>query len=101
MILPLYCDTFSASLMAISDDRGASWSASRLMVGFGNIQPSLVRKNDGTLVAFMRDNGPHHRIRTSRSTDEGGTWTAAADTELPNPGAGIEAGRLTTAGTGL
>ena len=33
------------------------------LIGFGNIQPSLVRKNDGELVAFMRDNGPHHRIR--------------------------------------
>jgi predicted neuraminidase len=95
-ILPLYCDTFSASLMAISDDRGASWSASRLMVGFGNIQPSLVCKNDGTLVAFMRDNGPHQRIRISRSADEGKTWTAAADSDLPNPGAGIEAVRLGT-----
>jgi len=93
-ILPLYCDTFSASIMAISDDRGASWSASRLMVGFGNIQPSLVRKNDGTLVAFMRDNGPHNRIRLSRSADAGMTWTAAADSVLPNPGAGIEAVRL-------
>jgi predicted neuraminidase len=93
-ILPLYCDTFSASIMAISDDRGASWSASRLMVGFGNIQPSLVRRNDGTLIAFMRDNGPHKRIRSSTSVDEGMSWTAAADTSFPNPGAGIEALRL-------
>ena len=64
-ILPLYSDTFSASIMAISDDRGETWTASRPLIGFGNIQPSLVRKNDGELVAFMRDNGPHHRIRLS------------------------------------
>ena len=51
--------------MAISDDRGETWTASRPLIGFGNIQPSLVRKNDGELVAFMRDNGPHHRIRLS------------------------------------
>ena len=57
-ILPLYTDTFSASIMAISDDRGATWTASKPLIGFGNIQPSLVRKNDGELVAFMRDNGP-------------------------------------------
>ena len=93
-ILPLYCDTFSASIMAISDDRGGSWSASRLIVGFGNIQPSLVRKNDGTLVAFMRDNGPHRRIRTSTSADDGTSWTPAMDSPFPNPGAGIEAVRL-------
>jgi len=93
-ILPLYCDTFSASIMALSDDQGGSWSASRLMVGFGNIQPSLVRKKDGTLVAFMRDNGPHRRIRLSTSHDDGMSWTPAMDTAFPNPGAGIEAVRL-------
>ena len=65
-ILPLYSDTFNASIMAISDDRGATWTASRPLIGFGNIQPSLVRKNDGVLVAFMRDNGPHRRIRLSQ-----------------------------------
>ena len=27
-------------------------------VAYGNIQPSLVRKKDGTLVAYIRDNGP-------------------------------------------
>jgi predicted neuraminidase len=93
-LLPLYSDTFDASLIAISDDRGQSWSASRPMFGFGNIQPSLVRKDDGTLVAFMRDNGTHKKIRLSRSTDEGLTWSLVVDSTLPNPGAGIEAARL-------
>ncbi|MDR3623054.1 MAG: exo-alpha-sialidase [Paludisphaera borealis] len=93
-ILPLYCDTFSSSIMAISDDKGQTWKAGDLMVGFGNIQPSLVRKNDGTLAAYMRDNGPHHKIRLSTSPDEGKSWTPVVDTALPNPGAGIEAIRL-------
>lgn len=93
-ILPLYCDTFSASIMAISDDQGESWRAGDLMVGFGNIQPSLVRKNNGELVAFMRDNGPHRKIRVSASPDEGKTWSPVVDSALPNPGAGIEAIRL-------
>jgi predicted neuraminidase len=64
------------------------------MVGFGNIQPSLVRKKDHTFVAFLRDNGPHRRIRRSLSDDDGETWTPVEDTNLPNPGAGIEAARL-------
>ena len=93
-ILPLYSDTFSASIMAISDDRGETWTASRPLIGFGNIQPSLVRKNDGELVAFMRDNGPHHRIRLSRSRDDGVSWSPVVDSTFPNPGAGIEAIRL-------
>jgi predicted neuraminidase len=95
-ILPLYSDTFSASIMAISDDRGETWTASRPLIGFGNIQPSLVRRKDGELVAFMRDNGPHHRIRLSRSCDDGVSWSPVVDSAFPNPGAGIEAIRLTS-----
>ena len=93
-ILPLYTDTFSASIMAISDDRGQTWTASEPLIGFGNIQPSLVRKNDGELVAFMRDNGPHKKIRLSRSRDDGVSWSPVVDSTFPNPGAGIEAIRL-------
>ena len=66
-ILPLYCDTFSTSIMVDQRRRGQTWTTGRPMIGFGNIQPSLVRKKDGTLVAYMRDNGPHHRIRMSTS----------------------------------
>jgi len=93
-ILPLYSDTFSASIMAISDDHGETWTASRPLIGFGNIQPSLVPKNDGLLVAFMRDNGPHRRIRISTSRDDGVSWSPVVDSPFPNPGAGIEAIRL-------
>jgi predicted neuraminidase len=93
-VLPLYSDTFDASIMAISDDRGLTWITSQPLIGFGNIQPSLVRKNDGVLVAFMRDNGSHHRIRLSTSSDDGVSWSRVADSSFPNPGAGIEAIRL-------
>jgi len=93
-LLPLYSDTFDASLIAISDDQGTTWSASAPMLGFGNIQPSLVRKNDGTIVAFMRDNGRHHKIRLSSSSDEGRTWGPVTDSSFPNPGAGIDVIRL-------
>ncbi len=93
-ILPLYTDTFSLSLMAISDDRGDTWKFSAPLIGFGNIQPSLVRRNDGRIVAFMRDNGPHRRIRISSSSDDGMVWSPVVDSEFPNPGAGIEAIRL-------
>jgi predicted neuraminidase len=93
-LLPLYTDTFSASIMAISDDRGQTWTASKAMIGFGNIQPSLVRKNDGEIVAYMRDNGPHHKIRVSSSKDDGVSWSSVVDSAFPNPGAGIEAIRL-------
>jgi predicted neuraminidase len=93
-LLPLYSDTFSASIVAVSDDRGASWSASRPLIGFGNIQPSLVRRGDGSVVAFMRDNGPHRKIRLSTSRDGGLSWGPVTDSDFPNPGSGVEALRL-------
>jgi predicted neuraminidase len=91
LIVPLYSDGFDFSLMAITDDWGASWKTSTPLVGAGNIQPSLARKKDGTLVAYMRDNGPApKRLMISRSTDRGQTWSPVTDTNLPNPGSGAE-----------
>ena len=77
--------------MAITDDWGATWKTSTPLVGFGNIQPSLARKKDGTLVAYMRDNGPApKRLHDQRSRDRGETWSPVEDTTLPNPGSGAE-----------
>ena len=91
LIVPLYSDGFSFSLMAITDDWGATWKTSTPLVGLGNIQPSLARKKDGTLVAYMRDNGPPpKRLMISRSTDRGETWSPVEDADLPNPGTGAE-----------
>jgi len=91
LIVPLYSDGFSFSLMAISDDWGATWKTSTPLVGRGNIQPSLAKKKDGTLVAYMRDNGPPpKRLMISRSADRGETWSAVEDSDLPNPGSGAE-----------
>lgn len=92
ILLPLYSDGFSFSLIAISDDGGQNWNASEPIVGYGNIQPSLVRQKDGVIVAFMRDNGPPpKRVHRSISKDEGVTWSPAHDTAIPNPGTSLEA----------
>ena len=91
LIVPLYSDGFDFSLMAITDDWGATWKASVPLVGAGNIQPSLARRKDGTLIAYMRDNGPPpKRLMISRSTDRGETWSEVEDSDRPNPGAGAE-----------
>jgi len=91
LIVPLYHDGFSCSLMAITDDWGETWHTSRPLVGAGNIQPSIVRRRDGSLYTLMRDNGPPpHRLQQSDSHDDGETWSAVTDTDLPNPGSGAE-----------
>jgi predicted neuraminidase len=91
ILVPLYSDGFDMSLIAISDDWGATWRASAPLVGGGAVQPSLTVRKDGTIVAHLRDNGlPPHRVLRSESKDRGETWTMAQDTSLPNPGAGLE-----------
>lgn len=92
LLLPLYSDGFCLGLVAISDDSGATWRASQPMVGLGLNQPSIVRKRDGTLVAYMRNEGVAPlRVLKSISTDEGETWSFAVDTELANPSSSVEA----------
>ena len=94
MVLPLYSDTFSISIMAITDDGGQTWQASKPLIGFGNIQPAVLLRSDGTLVAYMRENGPRNRIRICQSTDDGLTWGKVENSELPNPGSGLDGLRL-------
>jgi predicted neuraminidase len=94
MLLPLYSDTYSVGLMAISDDEGKTWYASKPLAGFGSIQPSVLRRQDGTLVAYMRENGPIKRIRVAESKDDGISWGPVGALELPNPGSGLDAVRL-------
>ncbi len=94
ILMPLYSDTYSVSLMAISDDGGETWFASRPLAGWGSIQPAVLRRNDGTLVAYMRENGPLDRVRVSESKDDGITWGPVGVSSLENPGSGLDGVRL-------
>ncbi|MBD3375248.1 neuraminidase (sialidase)-like protein [candidate division KSB1 bacterium] len=92
LVVPYYSDEFSFSIMAITDDWGKTWMFSEPLAGPGSVQPCLLRKNDGTLVAYMRDNGPPpKRIQMSESSDNGLTWSMVQDSDLPNPAAGTDA----------
>jgi predicted neuraminidase len=91
LIIPLYSDGFDFSIMAISDDWGATWTASKPLVSLGGVQPSIAKKKDGTLLTYMRDNGPPpKRLLMSTSKDNGMTWTPVVDTDILNPGSGAE-----------
>jgi arylsulfatase A-like enzyme/predicted neuraminidase len=94
ILLPLYSDTYSAGLMAISDDEGKTWTASKPLAGFGSIQPAVLERKDGSLVAYMRENGVFRKVRVSESTDRGMTWGTVTSLDLPNPGSGLDAVRL-------
>lgn len=94
ILLPLYSDTYSAGIMAISDDDGKTWTASAPLAGFGSIQPAVVERKDGSLVAYMRENGVTGKIRISESKDKGETWGTVTSSELINPGSGLDALKL-------
>lgn len=90
ILLPLYSDGFNLSMLAISDDGGASWLPSQPIVGRGPIQPALAQRKDGSLVAYMRDSGDAPaRVQVSESHDGGMTWTAARKSDIPN-GASVD-----------
>ena len=86
ILLPLYSDGFNMAITAISDDDGDTWHASLPIVGRGNVQPALVQKKNGNIMAYMRDNGdePSQKYRAGESTDNGQTWSAAQKTDIPN-----------------
>ena len=91
ILLPLYSDGFNFGLIAISEDDGKTWKSSLPIVGRGLNQPSLIVRNDGSIDAYMRDDGDEPgRIMLSHSDDEGYSWTYAVKSDIPNPGASIE-----------
>ena len=85
IVLPLYSDGFNLSIMAISDDQGNTWHPSLPVVGRGPIQPALVLKKNGHILAMMRDSGDDPaRVHLSESTDQGESWTPTIKTDIPN-----------------
>ena len=95
ILLPLYSDGFNFGLIAISDDDGETWGNSLPIVGRGLNQPSLVVRNDGSIDAYMRDDGDEPgRILISHSDDGGFSWSYAQKSDIPNPGASVEVIKL-------
>lgn len=95
LMLGLYSDVFNCSMAAFTEDWGNTWSFSEPILDpniakISNIQPSFVKKKDGGIVAFMRDNGLPKKIRTANSTDNGQTWSNVTELGIPNPGSSVE-----------
>ena len=85
ILLPLYSDGLNMSMVAISDDNGATWRPSLPIVGRGPIQPALAVRKSGEIVAYMRDSGDApSRVWVSTSKDNGESWSLATKTDIPN-----------------
>ncbi len=77
----------------VTRDGGDTWDV-RGYIDTGHFsagQPTIARRNDGSLVAMLRC-APY--ILQSESTDNGKTWTPAKQTKLRCPHAGISMCRL-------
>ena len=95
ILLPLYSDGFNFGLIAISEDDGKTWKSSLPIIGRGLNQPSLIERKDGSIDAYMRDDGDEPgRILISHSKDQGFSWTYGEKSEIPNPGASLEVIKL-------
>ena len=95
ILLPLYSDGFNFGLIAISEDNGKTWKPSLPIIGRGLNQPSLIVRKDGSIDAYMRDDGDEPgRILISHSDDEGYSWTYGQKSDIPNPGASLEVIKL-------
>lgn len=80
----------------------AAWSRSAPAPGtppFNAIQPTLVALDDGTIAAYARTR--EGVVATTRSSDEGRSWSPLVATPLPNPNAGLEAVALPRGRVGL
>ena len=89
MMLGLYSDVFDVSMFAFTEDAGQTWEFSKPLSQEG-IQPALVRKRNGNIVAFMRDSPV---VRRAESKDGGMNWTDDP-IDIANSGSSVAAIRL-------
>lgn len=94
ILLPMASEIFGIAAMAITKDAGKTWTFSRSPLGYGVEQPTVLERKDKSLLALMRDSSPAKRIRQTESFDMGCSWTPVTNTQLPNPGSGLEILRL-------
>ncbi|MCC6143762.1 MAG: exo-alpha-sialidase [Candidatus Hydrogenedentes bacterium] len=96
MMVGLYSDVFNCSLAMWTSDGGETWEFSEPIMDenvteLGNIQPALVQRKNGDIVAYMRDNGLFKSIKSSVSTDGGRTWSGITRLPIRNPGSSVAA----------
>lgn len=95
LLIPMYDEKDWTSFMCYSDDEGFSWHQSAKLVALeGAIQPAVVERADGSLLAYMRCGSRVGHLWQATSDDGGASWTAPVPVDLPNPNAGVDMIRL-------
>ncbi|MCU0906613.1 MAG: exo-alpha-sialidase [Rhodobacteraceae bacterium] len=89
----LWTGSLDTAVMLVSRDRGAAWAAVEVPDSLGAVHMNPIPARGGVMPAFYRDRFAS-RVRRSLSTDGGLTWSAPADTDLPNNNSSVQAIRL-------
>jgi predicted neuraminidase/peroxiredoxin len=82
-------DEARGGFLLVTGDAGATWRRSGVMRG--GSQPTVIQRDDGSLLALLRS---EPMILRSESRDLGKTWTKPEKTDLRCPGSGIAMCRL-------
>lgn len=88
LLLPAYDDRRKVSEIYRQRPTSNTWE---LVHTFdeGPIQPDFARTASGAICVFFRATGEHRIVRRARSGDEGRTWSATIQTQVPCPLSGI------------
>ena len=91
-LLPFYEETAQrASIAKVTlGDGGATLLATWPLQGWKLIQPALVRQGDGRFRAFFRDQ-QRQGVYAALFDPKAGAWSKPQITNLPNPGAAVDA----------
>lgn len=95
ILLPLYDERAWHSVLLVSPDAGETWQkASEIVTSPGNIQATVVQRDDGSLYCLMRTGGKGGQLWQAVSRDRGRNWSPATPGPFPNPNSGIDMVRL-------
>ena len=100
LLLPMYNECLAYPVFFRSTDDFSTWQEENHLTWdyflghLGQIQPSLIVLEDGSIASITRDGLPTRRIKRSVSQDLGFSWTSSTRLELPNSGTSIDQVRL-------
>jgi predicted neuraminidase len=78
----------------LTADQGNTWQRTPAIHDgktIGAIQPTLLTKADGSILALARNQNNNGKIVATTSSDQGQTWSKLTELDLPNPNSGIDA----------
>ncbi len=97
-LLPAYIEATYQSQFFFSLDRGATWlpnSAPILTLPYGNLQPAVIQRTDGSLFALARS-AAGAGFTWQGSSHDGVAWLMQSRDDIPNPGSGLDMLKLSS-----